>query len=95
MSDRQAKTEKRESRIEREKQAWEWMMNDPRGRLLISSILDSVQLDETLFNGNSRDAFIEGRRAIGREVLQRARGASFPNYLKMLQEQEDDRTNAG
>ncbi|MFQ5471508.1 MAG: hypothetical protein ACE5FA_01305 [Dehalococcoidia bacterium] len=70
-------------------------MEHPQGRRIASELIDSVQLDETLFNGNSRDAFTEGRRSLGREILHRAKGASFEHYLLMQKEQNDERNYAG
>ena len=72
---------------------WKWLANDPRGRRIAADLIESVQLEEDLFNGNSRDAFAEGKRSVGRGILKRVRDASFEKFQLMQKEQHDDRTS--
>ena len=81
--------EQRADTIEQEKADWRWLMNDPRGRRIVSGVLQSAQVDEVVFNGNSRDAYALGRRSIGVELQQRAKEHALSDYLPMLKEQND------
>jgi len=92
---REAQAARRKTRTQQEADDYAKLMSEPWGRRIVADIIGSVQLEDTLFNGNSRDAFNEGRRDLARTILQRAKSASFDNYLLMQREKHEERTNAG
>lgn len=81
--------DKREPKNGQEKADWQWLLSDPRGRRVVAFLIEAGTPEDTVFNGNSRDVFVEGRRSIGREVIRRAKEASFDNYLLMQKEQHN------
>lgn len=81
-------------RIARDQRDWKWLMEHAEGRRIVAGLVAAGQLEEDLFNGNSRDAFIEGKRSLCRYVLHRARD-HFDNFLLMQKEQNDERSLAG
>lgn len=69
--------------------AWDWLVDDERGRLVLWSILDKCQLFSFPFYGNSQDALHRGRQQVADDILHSyvySRGMSV--YTNMLLEAE-------
>ena len=89
MNEKPSREEQRAQAHEVEKGDWRWIMGDRRGRRIIAEILEAAQVDEVVFNGNSRDAFALGRRSVGVEIIRRAKDYAHDDFLTMLKEQHD------
>lgn len=75
-----------QSRID---EAWDWLVDDERGRLVLWSILDKCQLFSFPFYGNSHDALHRGRQQVADDILHNyvySRGMTV--YAQMLLEAE-------
>lgn len=95
MSAVEKKKPTREERIEAMLQrdvdeAWAWMLGDPRGTLLLWSILDKCGLQSFPFYGNSHDALHRGRQQVGADILARhVYPLGMDVYARMLLEAEE------
>jgi len=50
-------------------EAWDWMLRDPRGKLVLWSMLDKCGLFSFPHYGNSMDALMRGRQQVAAETL--------------------------
>lgn len=82
--ERQAKAQKQKE------DDWSWFMSTPAGRRIVHrDLLAPAELEADLFQGNSRDVYIEGRRSMARETLRNAK-KSLDHYITMLKEMNND-----
>lgn len=71
-SSEQKKLEAIEALHEKQVQdAYAWLLDDPRGRLILWDILDFTQVNNHAFHGNSMDALRIGQKQVGSHVLAR------------------------
>lgn len=90
MTDRHELQKRRENERLAEESDWRWLMGDMRGRRIIAKILAEAEVDKVIFNGNSRDAFALGRRALAVESIEnRAKKHAHEDFLTMLREQRN------
>ncbi len=75
--------------LTQEDQDFKWLMSDKRGRRIVASIMKAGMVDEAVFNGNSRDIFLTGRRSLAMEIMNRAKDYDFDNYIQLLRETHD------
>lgn len=54
-----------------DKAAYEYMLNDKRGRWFLMRLFDSTYLNATTYTGNSQSFFNEGKRAVGVNVYKK------------------------
>lgn len=70
-------------------EAWDWLLNDPKGLLILWSILDRCGLHSFPHYGNQMDTLHKGRQQIGAELLAEyvfPRGVTI--YAQMLVDAE-------
>lgn len=69
--------------------AWAWLLDDPRGRLVVWSILDKCGMQSFEFYGNSHDTLRKGRQQIGADMLaEHVYPLGMEVYCKMMLEAE-------
>lgn len=51
-----------------DKEAYQYMLSDPRGRWFLMRLFDNTYLNSTTYTGNSQSFFNEGKRAVGVNV---------------------------
>ncbi len=71
-------------------EAWGWLLSDPRGKLILWSVLDKCGLQNFTFNGNAWDALFKGRQQVGAEILaHHVYPFGMTVYTEMLLEAEE------
>lgn len=50
-------------------EAWQWLLSQPKGKIILWSILDKCGLQSFPFYGNSHDALHRGRQQVGSDIL--------------------------
>ncbi len=69
---------------DREKQSWEWVLNDTKGRHVLWMILANAKIYNPSFTGNSHTFFNEGRRSIGLDLLESINSINPKGYANMM-----------
>ncbi len=71
-------------------EAWQWLLSQPQGKLILWSILDKCGLQAFPFYGNSHDALHRGRQQVGADILaSHVYPIGVHIYTEMLLEAED------
>ncbi|MEM8839678.1 MAG: hypothetical protein AAGE89_16425 [Pseudomonadota bacterium] len=70
--------------------AWQGLLAQEAGRLIVWSILEKCHLFETTYTGNAASNFLEGERSIGLKILQDyVLPAGMTKFTKILEEAEE------
>lgn len=90
---RQAEIQKEEERFHAEiEDAWKWVLDDPRGLLLMWFVLSRCGSLASSFNTQSTVmAFNEGRRSIGNFILNSMLSTDSAALVRMIKRYDDAR----
>lgn len=96
---RNDKADKAAQRLENEQEArlnaeqfekdFNWLMDNPAGRRLMSGWLKDTGIYEKSYTGNSETFYNEGRRGFGLELLGKVNTLCPTNFITMLGEQQN------
>lgn len=91
---RRAQQEGREAFLrERDKDDFQWLMGDERGRRVVFGMLEATGVFRSSFTGNSETFFREGMRNVGLILMGKIHAAAPEKYTQMLQEQKNGSGN--
>lgn len=85
------KVDEVQARLEADIQlAWEGLLAQEAGRLIVWSILEKCHLFDTTYTGNAASNFLEGERSIGLKLLQEfILPLGIKKFTRILEEAEE------
>ncbi|THF64320.1 Bbp19 family protein [Pseudothauera rhizosphaerae] len=78
--------ERAQFRSQRDRDDFEWLMNDKRGRRIVWRLLERTGVFRSSFTGNSETFFREGERNVGLLLMAMIHESAPEQYATMLEE---------
>lgn len=79
-----------QERERRDREAFEYVLSDPRGRWFLMELFDNTFYNATTFTGNSQSFFNEGKRSVTVNIVSRISRLLGIKGIKLKQQAEQE-----